>query len=144
MLPVLHAVRDEVAGQVLQQPGREAFLVLGQAGAEEFGLPATQFYCSRGLLHKVRSALQACGTLSGVAWRGVAWCGVISGSCASMLDVVLHHCSCAPRVCRGLSMRCCCAVQCCKHCLAGMAVRGSRPGQCGVHIRCMPQYHRLQ
>jgi hypothetical protein len=37
----------------MEQPGRRAFLLLGQAGAEEFGLPAVQFYCSKGLLAKV-------------------------------------------------------------------------------------------
>lgn len=62
LLPGLR--RDEVAGQVLQQPGREAFLVLGQAGAEEFGLPSIQFYCSRGLLAKVRSTQRTFRALS--------------------------------------------------------------------------------
>ena len=46
--------RDQVAGAMAELPGRTAWLLLGAAAAAEYGSGALGFYCSKGLMTKVK------------------------------------------------------------------------------------------
>lgn len=46
--------RDAVVGAMMRQPGGRVYLVLPHTAAVSYGLPAIQFYVSKGLFQQVR------------------------------------------------------------------------------------------